>query len=354
MKLELEAMELNQTRSLVPLPTGKHTVGCKWVFKNKYNSDGSLERHKARLVAQGFTQQEGLDYFDTFSPVAKTVSVKVMLALAARNKWHLVQLEVNNAFLNGDLFEEVYMELPLGYNLIKPLKQGEKLVCKLHKSIYGLKQASRQWNCKFSHALIQYGFIQSKADYSIFTKGSGDKFIALLVYADNIVIFGPNIQVISELKEFLHSQFKLKDLGCLKFFLGIEIARGSTGITISQRNYTLQLIEDAGYLNCKPANSPMDSKINLSAHDGDLLSDASHYRKLIGRLIYLTLTRPDITFAVHKLSQYMSQPRLSHLKAVHHLLRYLKGSPGQGLHFPSYLPSDSESTVKIRAFSDAN
>lgn len=202
------------------------------------------------------------------------------------------------------------------------------MVCKLHKSIYGLKQASRQWNSKFSQALISFGFIQSMADYSLFTKGQGDQFIALLVYVDDIVITGPNVQAINSLKDFLHSEFKLKDLGNLKYFLGIEIARSNSGIVISQRHYTLQLLEDTGYLSCKPANAPMDPKTHLSFHECDLLTDASQYRRLIGRLLYLTISRPDITYAVHKLSQFLSQPRLPHLKVAHHLLRYLKSSPG--------------------------
>lgn len=187
-KVELAAMESNHTWSVTSLPIGKNSIGCRWVFKIKYNFDGSIERHKARLVAKGYTQQEGLDYFDTFSPVAKIVTVKVLLALVASRGWHLFQLDVNNAFLNGGLFEEVYMDLPPGYEVHTAGKKGEKLVCKLHKSIYGFKQASRQWNSKFTQALIQYGFTQSKADYSLLTKGFGDKFVALLVYVDDIVI----------------------------------------------------------------------------------------------------------------------------------------------------------------------
>ena len=204
MQAELEAMESNNTWSVCYLPEDKHTIGCKWVYKVKFNSDGSMERYKTRLVAKGYTQQEGLDYLETFSPVAKLVTVKVLLALAAKQKWHLVQLDVNNNFLHGDLFEEVYKELPLGY-----LRQGEsivndkRLVCKLHKSTYGLKQASRQWYSKFSQALLTFGFSQSKADYSLFTKGSGSSFIALLVYVDDIVIIGTNLTVIDQLKQLL-------------------------------------------------------------------------------------------------------------------------------------------------------
>ena len=204
MQAELEAMESNKTWSVCSLPEDKHTIGCKWVYKVKFNSNGSIERYKARSVAKGYTQQEGLDYLETFSPVAELVTVKVLLPLAAKQKWHLVQLDANNAFLAGDLFEEVYMELPLGY-----LRQGEsivngkRLVCKLHKFIYGLKQAFHQWYSKLSQALLTFCFSQSKADYSLFTKGCGSSFAAFLVYVDDIVITGPNLAVIDQLKHLL-------------------------------------------------------------------------------------------------------------------------------------------------------
>lgn len=287
----------------------------------KHRSDGSIERYKARLVAKGYTQQEVLDFIETFSPVAKLVTAKLLLALAAIQNWHLTQLDVNNAFLNGDLFEEIYMDMPLGYKQAQTcLKQGERLVCKLHKSIYGLKQASRQWFSKFSHAFILHGFHLSKSDYSLFTKGSGDTFIALLVYVDDIIIIGPTQCIIENLKTFLHSQFKLKDLGNLKYFLDLEIARTRNEIFFSQRNYTLQLLEDAGFLGCKPDVLPMDPKIRLSSFEGKLLDDFSMYRRLIGCLLYLTISRPEKTFAVHKLSQFIFQPRQPHLNAAHHLL----------------------------------
>lgn len=349
MRDELTALERNNTWYVVPLPAGKQSIGCRWVYKLKLHSDGSIERHNARLVAKGYNQQEGIDFMDTFSPVAKLVTVKVLLALAASQNWYLVQLNVSNAFLNADLLEEVYMDIPPSYNI-----QGESthcdvpLVCKLHKSLYGLRQASRQWYSKFSQALIQLGFIQSKSDYSLFTKGSGDSFLALLVYVDDIIIAGTSLPLIDSLKQAISSIFKIRDLGFLKYFLGIEIARSSSGIFMSQRKYALQLLEDSGFLACKPVSTPMDPRISLSSTGGEPLSDHTQYRRIIGRLLYLTLSRPDITFAIHKLSQYVAQPRLPHLQAVHHLLRYLKGNPGQGLLFPA------SSTHQLQAFSDAD
>ena len=203
MKDELDAMKANKTWYVVPLPKGKHSIICKWVYKIKYHANGTIERYKARLVAKGYNQQEGVDFLDTFSPVAKLVTVKVLLSLAASHQWQIVQMDVNNAFLNGYLFEEVYMDLPLGYTQKRESHASVtngKLVCQLHKSIHGLKQASRQWNAKFSHAMIQFGFTQSKSNYSFFTKGSSSHFIALLVYVDDIVIIGPSINVIAQMK----------------------------------------------------------------------------------------------------------------------------------------------------------
>ncbi|WP_338140430.1 Ty1/Copia family ribonuclease HI [Candidatus Phytoplasma australasiaticum] len=348
MKDELHAMESNNTWTIVPLPSGHHSIGCKWAYKIKHKADGSIERYKARLVAKGYTQQEGLDYVETFSPVAKLVSVKILLSVAASHNWPLVQLDVNNAFLNGDLFEEVYMDLPLGYKHKHTVKQGERLVCRLNKSIYGLKQASRQWFDKFSHLLLSLGFKQSKADYSMFVRGTGESFIALLVYVDDIIITGASLVNITTLKNHLNAAFKLKDLGSLRYFLGLEIARSSKGILLSQRKYTLHLLEDTDFLASKPSRLPMDPNIKLCADEGSLLKDPTSYRRLIGRLLYLTVSRPDITFAVHRLSQFVARPRQPHLNAVHTLLRYLKGSPGQGIFLPA------SSSFKIRAFSDAD
>ena len=177
------------------------------------------------LVAQGFTQQAGIDYLETFSPVAKLTTVQVLLSIAIAKNWHLMQLDINNAFLDGDLFEEVYMQLPLGYNFPKVNSKGEPLACRLNKYIYGLKQASRKWFTKFSSALINHGFTQSKSDYSLFLKGNGNSLVVFLVYVDDIILAIFYLNALNAVKTVLQSLFKLKDLGSLKYFLGLEIAK---------------------------------------------------------------------------------------------------------------------------------
>lgn len=242
-------------------------------------------------------------------------TIKVFLALASIFNWHLIQLDVNNAFLHGDLDEELYMHLPLGY-----LSKGEKLlaktVCKLHRSLYGLKQVSRQWFSKFSIVLLENGFIQSSADCSLFIKTGSSYFLALLVYVDDIIIISNALEEVRLFKVFLNEKFKLKDLGNLKFFLGLEVARNKTGISVSQRHYALKLLEETGMLSCKSVTTPMDANIKITREDGDILGDATQYRKLIGKLLYLSITRPDITYSVNYLSQFIERPRTIHLKAT--------------------------------------
>ncbi|CAN1164294.1 Retrovirus-related Pol polyprotein from transposon RE1 [Linum perenne] len=185
MKAELQALEDNQTWDIVPCPAGKKPIGCKWVYKIKLHSDGRIERYKARLVAKGFTQIYDIDFLDTFSPVVKMNTVKLFLAVAAVKQWHLEQMDISNAFLHGDLDEEVYMELPQG---IHTEGSDQRQVCRLRKSLYGLKQASRQWFAKLTEALLKFGFIQSMSDHSLFTKETTHGVVHMLVYVDDLII----------------------------------------------------------------------------------------------------------------------------------------------------------------------
>ena len=241
MNVELEAMELNKTWSVVELPPGKNVVGCKWVYTIKYNSDGTFERYKARLVAKGFTQQEGVDYFETYSLVAKLASVKLILGLAANKGWSLTQMDGTNAFLHSDLDEEIYMSLPQGYTPSSGTVLPPNAVCRLHKSIYGLKQASRQWYKCFTGILLNDGYDQSPVDNTLFAKLQGSSFIALIVYVDDILIASNSDDLVNNLKKNLAASFKIKDLGPVRFFLGLEVARNSEGISVSQRKYCLDL-----------------------------------------------------------------------------------------------------------------
>ncbi|EOY01844.1 Cysteine-rich RLK (RECEPTOR-like protein kinase) 8, putative [Theobroma cacao] len=300
MTVELKSLEDNGTWSIVPLPPNCHVVGCKWVYKVKLNANGNVERSKARLVAKGYNQIKGFDYQDTFNLVARQTTVRVFFALAVVHNWHLSQLDVNNAFLNGELAEDVYMELPQGYVINGECPSHSRLVCKLHKSLYGLKQVSRVWNSKLTTSLQKFGFKQSNSDYSLFTmKTYNGDFIALLVYVDDILIASNSVQVKSDVKEFLKLEFKLKELGKVKYFLGLEIARSPEDISICQRKYALDLLEEQGLLGAKLVSTPIDSNHKLAkSNDEDKLTDATSYRQLVGKLLYLTFSRPDIAYAV--------------------------------------------------------
>ncbi|VVA41591.1 PREDICTED: Retrovirus-related Pol poly from transposon, partial [Prunus dulcis] len=229
---------------------------------------------------------------------------------------------VNNAFLHGDLHEEVYMQLPPGSH-----GKGGNMVCRLNKSLYGLKQASRCWFAKFSKALLDAGFSQSKADYSLFYRHKGKSSIFLLVYVDDIIITGTDTATISIIKNLLHQRFHLKDLGDLKYFLGIEVSRSPKGLYLSQRKYALDILKDSGLIGARPTFFPMEQNLKLNNEDGELLHNPETYRRLVGRLIYLTITRPDIVHTVHILSQFMQSPRTTHKDAADRLLHYLKGTP---------------------------
>jgi len=271
-------------------------MGYRWVYKVKYKAYGTLERYKARLVAQGFTQTEGVDFFETFSPIAKLTSVRFLLFVVVANNWFLRQLDMDNAFLHGDLHEEVYMKPPPSMLISDP-----SLVWKLQKSLYGLKQASRLWNQKLTSALLQLGYVQSTSDYSLFVKQTPSSFTTLLVYVDDVVLTGNSLVEINAVKQQLHDQLHIKDLGNLKFFLGFEVARSKTGLILNQRKYCLEILSEFGLTGCKPTNSPANASIRLNSDEGDLLEDVTSFRRLIRRL-YLTNTRPNIAFAVQQVS----------------------------------------------------
>ena len=237
---------------------------------------------------------------------------------------------MNNAFLHGDLDEEVYMKLPPGFK-----GSDATQICRLKKSLYGLRQAPRQWFAKLSTRLCEYGFIRSYADYSLFVYRKRDVFMSLLVYVDDIVLASNNIAASTAFKAYLHHCFSIKDLGPLKYFLGIEVARGPNGMFLCQRKYALEIIDECGLLGAKPVDFPIPENHKLALACGPPLKDAARYRRLVGRLIYLSITRPDLTYAVHVLSQFMHFPKLDHMNAALRVVRYLKGTVGEGIFLSS-------------------
>ncbi|RVW25707.1 Retrovirus-related Pol polyprotein from transposon RE1 [Vitis vinifera] len=295
---EICALEDNHTWKLVDLPQGKKVVGCKWVFAVKVNPDGSVARLKARLVARGYAQTYGVDYSDTFSPVAKLNSVRLFISIAASQQWMIHQLDIKNAFLHGDLEEEVYLEQPPGF-----VAQGDKEI-----------QA--------------FGMNKSEKDHSVFYKKSAAGIILLVVYVDDIVITGNDHAGISDLKTFMHSKFHTKDLGELKYFLGIEVSRSKKGMFLSQRKYVLDLLKETD--------------------DGDPFYNPERYRRVVGKLNYLTVTRPDIAYAVSVVSQFTSAPTIKHWAALEQILCYLKKAPGLGILY------SSQGHTRIECFSDAD
>ncbi|GJZ37953.1 ribonuclease H-like domain-containing protein [Tanacetum coccineum] len=264
MNSEIEALNRMNTWTVYDLPAGKKSIGCRWIYKIKYKSTGDIDRYKSRLVAKGFSQREGL-----------------MLTML---------------FLYGDLYEDVYMTLPQGYENV-----GKGKVCKHKKSLYGLKQDPRQWNAKLTTTLAKHGFKQSKFDYSLYVKQSGESFVALLVYVDDIVIIGNNDKEIDEFKKFLSSKFLIKDLGKLKYFFGIEVLENDKGLCMTQRKYCLELLHKYGQLATNPVDIPLPENIVLShieSIDDKYLKNFTSYQKLVGKLIYLTNTRLDFSCAI--------------------------------------------------------
>ncbi|GJU61792.1 putative RNA-directed DNA polymerase, partial [Tanacetum coccineum] len=327
MKEEYDALMKNKTWTLVPRASNTNAVDGKWVYRLKRDKNGVIARYKARFVAKGFRQQPGIDFHETFIPVIKSTTIRTVLSLAVTNDWPLRQLDIQNAFLHENLKEQVYMKQPQGF--IDP--QQPNHVCFLHMSLYGLKQTLRAWFKCLSKVLFDLGFKGSKTDPSLFIYSRGDTLLYILVYVDDIIVTGNNKGTIDNIICQLGSAFALKDLGPLNYFLGIEIVPHVSGILLSQKKYILELLQSAGLSNCNPVSSPMVTSSSLSLDDSTAFSNPVKYRQVVGSLQYVTLSRPDIAFAVNKVCQYMHAPTENHWSAVKRILRYLHGTVEHGM-----------------------
>jgi len=340
---EIQALRANRTWTLVPFHPFMNVVGSRWVYKIKRRFDGSIERYKTRLVARGFTQQEGIDYSETFSPVIQQATVILVFSIVVSCGWKFHQLDIHNAFLNGVLDEEVYMKQPPGF-VDSALPSH---VCRLHKSLYGLKQAPRAWYTRLNDFLLSIGFRASNVDTSLFIFSVGTDICYLLVYVDDVLLTGSNSLLLQRFIQLLSSEFKLPDLGFVYYFLGIEVQSTSMGLMLRQHKYTFDILTRAGMLSCKPVDTPISTSKATILPD-PLFSDATCFCQIVCALQYLTFTRLNIFFAVNRVCQFMHAPTDSHWAVVKRILRYLRGTASHDLHLTC------SSSFALHGFTDAD
>ena len=341
---EIETCEETKTWSLVPLPPDTRPIGCRWVHKVKLKADGTLDKLRSRVVAKGNQQEEGVDFLETYSPVIRTATVRIVLHLAVIKRWEIKQLDVKNAFLHGDLTETVYMKQPPGYES----KEHLDYVCLLHKAIYGLKQAPTAWFDKFSSYLLEFGFICNASDPSLFLYNRGSDVMYLLLYVDDMMLTGSNKNLVDKLLQSLKKQFRMKDMGSLSYFLSIQAQFTATGLFLNQAKYATDILEAAGMLDCAPMPTPLPLQLDRVPHQDELFTNPKYFRSLAGKLQYLTLTRPDIQFAVNLVCQKMHEPTLSDFHLMKRILRYLKGTLEMGLTL------ESNTDTQVRAYCDSD
>ncbi|PKU71322.1 Retrovirus-related Pol polyprotein from transposon TNT 1-94 [Dendrobium catenatum] len=340
---EFQALKAQNTWSLVPKPSNKSVLGSKWTFKTKLLPNGQVDRYKARLVALGYNQQFGINYTETFSPVAKMPTIRLLLTLAVNRQWPMHQLDVSNAFLHGDLPDDIYMRQPPGFT--DPNQPDA--VCKLQKSLYGLKQAPRQWFTKLTTFLQTQGFRFSRSDPSLLIFHKNNIQIYFLIYVDDFLITGNNASAIKQLLQQLQAQFALKQLGQISLFLGIQVLQSTNGYFLSQQHYATKILHDAGYGTCNPATTPATPSSKPVPSASPPFHDPTLYRKLAGSLQYLSITRPDIAFATNAVCQHMQYPTDQDFKALKRLLRYIKGTITYGLPI-------NTGPLELRTYTDAD
>ena len=319
MKEEMNSLKENDTFTLTTLPEGRKLVGGRWVYTVKENPNGS-KTYKARYVAKGYSQVKNVDYQETFAPTANFTSIRILMQMAAQHDLILYQMDVKTAYLNAPIDCEIFMEQPEGFEV--PSNSEEVLVCKLNKSLYGLKQSGRNWNGMLHNFLSENNFIQSDVDNCVYVKQIDDKMIVIVIWVDDLIIGASNDLLLCETKNMLKERFKMKDMGKLSHFLGVDFEQGDSFVKVNQKEYICKVLERFGMSDCKPRSTPCELRVD---NNGVEPVDSKTYREAVGCLIYAMIcTRPDICWIITKLSQYLSKPLKEHWVAVKHVLRYLK------------------------------
>lgn len=332
MDTEMEAIERNDTWVLTSLPAGARKIGVKWIYRTKYNERGEIEKHKARLVAKGYSQQHGIDFIEVFAPVARWDTIKTILALATIKGWNVFQLDVKSTFLHGELNEVVYVKQPQGYQ-----KKGEEdKVYKLRKALYGLRQTPRAWYSKIESYFLKEGFEKCPLEHTLFIKvGENGMILIVSLYVDDLIFTGNNSDMFEEFKKSMKGEFDITDLGKMSYFLGVEVIQSSDGIFITQAKYAREILERFGMINCKPVSNPVVTGSKLSKRGGGAEVDITNYKQMVGSLMYLTATRPDLMYVVCLTSRYMEKPTEVHLQAAKRIMRYLRGTVNFGILYSS-------------------
>ena len=343
MNEEYRALISNGTWVLISRPPEANVVRSMWLFRHKFHTDGTLARYKARLVANGSSQQQGIDCEETFCPVVKPATIRTVLSLTISQQWPIHQLDVKNAFLHGHLQETVYMHQPPGFRD----SQHPDYVCHLQRSLYGLKQAPRAWYQRFAQYVIRLGFQQSRTDPSLFIYHTVSATSYPVLYVDDIILTASTIDLLRQIITQLSREFAMTDLGALNYFLGISSIRSPVGLFLSQQQYATELLERANMTTCNPCGTPAEPVHKLDA-SGPPVSDPTLYRSLAGALQYLTFTRPDIAFAVQQICLYMHDPREPHFHALKRILRYIRDTLDHGLQ----LHVSSSSALTAYSYAD--
>ena len=332
MQEELHQFELNNVWELVkrPDPHKHNIIGTKWIYRNKQDENGLVVRNKARLVAQGYTQVEGIDFDETFAPVARLEAIRILLAYANHHDITLYQMDVKSAFLNGKLEEEVYVAQPPGF---EDPKHPDK-VFRLNKALYGLKQAPRAWYDTLKEFLMKKGFKPGSLDPTLFTKSYDGELFVCQIYVDDIIFGCTDQRYSDEFAYMMSEEYQMSMMGELKFFLGLQIRQQRNGIFISQEKYLKDVLRKFGMQDCKGVKIPMPTNGHLCTDENGIDFDHKVYRSMIGSLLYLCASRPDIMLSVCMCARFQATPKESHHKAVKHILRYLAHTPTLGLWYP--------------------